>query len=242
MKYNYFLALAGVAVAASTGFSQTSIPIADNSFETPAPATYIGFGNNNPAYVTGWTTTNASGGDDYSIKTIGDANGQVPVTGADGSQTLEDFNFPGGGANGGGSVYQVEDGTLSTTATSYAAGTYTLTAFAGSAYSGGTVGPEIGDTFYFALSSAPTVPIASTVIVAGANDTLSSFSVQLDNTAGIASGPIVVGFQSPGGAAQTNMEIDNFSLTFAAVPEPGSMAIAAFGGFGLLCLARRRLA
>jgi hypothetical protein len=237
MKYPYLLALAGLAVAGSTGLSQTSVPIFNNSFETPTgSSTYVGFGSNNPAYVTGWTTTNAAGGDNYTVQA-------GAFAGQDGNQHIEDFAFPGGGTSGGGSVYQVEDGTKSTTATSFGIGTYTLTAYAVPLTNNTGNSYETGDTFYIALASAPTVPIASTLITTTTNGPLTAFSVPLDNTLGTYTGAIVVGFQSPAQTTQGTMEFDNFSLTFSAVPEPSSIAIAALGSFGLLgCLLRRRLA
>jgi hypothetical protein len=237
MKYIYLLALAGFAAGASAGFSQTvSVPITNNSFETPnvtgessnagANSHTYQQGAGTSTFVTGWNTVSSGG-----IFTLINSSS---IAGQNGSQHLENFSLGGTqGYNGAGTVSQI-------LTTSFVAGAiYSLTAEADV-----TSGTVTGDTFFIANSSG--VVLASTPITGTTVNTFSTFTVAFASTGLVGdTGQIEVGFTSPSQTTQGNMEIDNFVLseTPALVPEPGSVALAALGGFSLLgCLPRRRMA
>lgn len=234
MKYTYLLALAGVAFAASTGFSQTSVPIVNPTFNSPsAPSPYLGIsGAAGTNTLTGW---NVSAGSRIIDLQHPASSGTTGVSGQDTTQFLEDFEWSNQGWTGVTNINQV-------LTTSFVAGTtYILTADATVL---NTANAEVGDSFFIANSSGTI--LQSTTITGLTGNTWSQFTVTLPSTGLIGdTGAIEIGFSSPNTqtAGQQNfMEIDNFALTAVATPEPSSIAIAALGGFGLLGLVRRRRA
>jgi hypothetical protein len=239
MKTICLLALAGLAFAASTGFGQTSIAITNPSFETDsAPAGSFTFisGGAGTGTLTGWTASSTAQDPIIDLQrpngTGQDGTGATPVAGQDATQIVEIYNLNSFTA-GAGNVHQ-------NLLTSFVAGdTYMLTADAG-VKTGQT--PQAGDVFFIANSSGSV--LESTPITGITPGAFSQFTVTLasDGTFGD-TGPIQIGFSSPSSNDGSYMEIDNFALTVTpTVPEPGPIVIAAFGGFGLLGLARRRRA
>jgi hypothetical protein len=234
MKYTYLLALAGVAVAASTGFSQTPVSIVNPTFNSPtAPSPYLGIsGAAGTNTLTGWTVS--AGSRIIDLQHPASAT-TTAASGQDASQYVEDFEWSNQGWTGVTTISQV-------LTTSFVAGTsYSLTADATFL---NAANAEVGDTFFIANSSGTV--LASTTITGLTSNVWSQFTVPLVSTGLFGdTGAIEIGFSSPNTqtAGQQNfMEIDNFALTATAAPEPSSIAIAALGGFGLLGLVRRRRA
>jgi hypothetical protein len=235
MKYTYLLALAGVAVAASTGFGQTSVPIVNPTFDADtAPAgSYTGVsGPIGSSTLTGW---NVIAGNRIIALQHPAATPSTPVAGQDATQYVEDA-YVSPSFTGATTINQV-------LATSFAAGyVYSLTADAAVVPSGPTA--QIGDTFFIANSSGTV--LASTTITGLTGSAWTQFTVPFTSTGLLGdTGAIVVGYTSPdgqpgGSGPPAVMDIDNFALTATAVPEPGSIAIVTLGGFGLLGSLHRR--
>jgi hypothetical protein len=220
--------LAGV----STGLGQTPITILNPSFETPVNSGTVTFQQGAGTSTYGnWTAAEVTG-----IASFLGQNSATPGN-EDGNQLFEAFSVPAAPQYAGeGTLYQE----LSTTW--LAGASYTLTAYAGNVSGQSTM---TGCTFSLDSISGSTLTTLATVAISSATTgSLAQYTLNYTAT-GLegGNGDIVVAFNSPaqsGSAAR--MWVDNFALTVTPVPEPGTLALAAMGGFGMLVLYRRRAA
>ncbi len=228
-------------LGSATGFCQIpNVHEVNPSFETPVEpsgsATAIQEGAGTSTAVPGWTIV--STGAVFAINNDQN-NPSNALVNQNGYQYLLDLTVPDMGYGGGGTVSQI-------LSTSFAAGTlYELSVWAGNwAGNTGNHPAQLGDTIFIANSSG-TVLASASLDSAPSNGSMAQFVAYLSSNGTFDDiGPIEIGFT---GARQTStsiMAVDDFELNMLVpLPEPNSLAMAAFGsvvGCILLAGARRK--
>jgi hypothetical protein len=220
MKQISLIVAACAVLGSATGFGQSVIEV-NPSFELPAEpsgsATAIQLGAGSSSAVPGWDIVSTGGFFGIFNDQGNQANAMVNQNG---NQYLINGSAPDLGYSGGGTVSQI-------LSTSFVTGTeYTLFVWVGNV-SGQAA--QLGDSIFIANSSG-TVLSATYLDTAPTDGSLAQFFVPFTSTGLLGdTGPIMIGFTGPAQTTSSIMAIDDFILDIA-VPEPNSLAMAAFGG------------